>query len=379
MIPPKPNAIVETWLIEPLSRDVAVAIQKLAEGEDVERIAIMPDVHLANDVCIGTVLGTKQLIYPNAIGGDIGCGMSAIAFDAQAELLSDERAAAAILSGLYAHVPGNRHGRATCRELPVTLNPHALSQPHLSNIARRDGRVQYGTLGRGNHFLEFQRDESNRLWLMIHSGSRAIGPAIRDTYLALSQSARGGFKCLNSECDVGQAYLNDVQWARRYASENRRLMSENVISLMKRLFTIHPAAETYVDADHNHVEREIHYDAPLWIHRKGANRAATGMPGIIPGSMGSPSFHVEGRGNCESLCSSSHGAGRSKSRSDARKTISARQFERQLSGIWFDHRRVHALREEAPDAYKDINSVMRAQRDLVRVSRKLYPLLSYKG
>ncbi len=375
----KLNSNVEAWLLEPLPRLVATAIQRLAQSEDVQRIAIMPDVHLSTDVCTGTVLATKRLIYPNAVGGDIGCGMSVLAFDESADLLGQEKAAASILKGMYAHVPGNRHGRETCRELPATLNPNELGQPHLVNIARRDGRVQLGTLGRGNHFVEFQRDESNRLWLMIHSGSRAVGPAIRDTYVALAQTLRGGFKCLDSESDVGRAYLNDMQWARLYASENRRVMSHNVSSLMKQLFNIHSVPETYLDVDHNHVEREIHDNTALWVHRKGTNRAASGFPGIIPGSMGTSSYHVEGRGNCKSMCSSSHGAGRNKSRSDARKSISSTQLERQLDGIWFDHRRANALREEAPEAYKDINAVMRAQHDLVRVTRKLHPLLSYKG
>lgn len=168
-----PGATLTTWLVEPMDREVAKSIERLRNAEDVRRVAVMPDVHLGRDVCIGVVLATTHLIYPRAVGSDIGCGMAAVALDADASLLDNERAAALALQQLYAQVPTNKHRNTG--ELPSSLNPQSLSCPRLGKLAARDGRLQLGTLGRGNHFLEFQRDATGRLWMMVHSGSRGMG------------------------------------------------------------------------------------------------------------------------------------------------------------------------------------------------------------
>jgi tRNA-splicing ligase RtcB len=372
--------ILHSWLAQPLPADVQTALTRLARSPDIQQIAIMPDVHLAHDVCIGTVLATRHLLYPGAVGGDIGCGMSALAFDAGADLLAEESQAAQLLRALYETVPANRH-RAP-RDLPAALAHRNLSHPSLESIKRRDARVQLGTLGRGNHFLEFQSDEENRLWLMLHTGSRAVGQAIRDFYLQqaqITQQRPGDLPSIDSRTPAGEAYLHDMTWALDYAKANRDAILAAVTDVMQKLFKIKPITHSTFDCHHNFVRLEKHFDQSLLIHRKGALSAAAGEPGIIPGSMASQSFHTEGRGLPAALNSSSHGAGRAMSRDQARRTISAFDLQQQMRAVWFDHSQANRLRDEAPSAYKNIHKVMRAQNELTKITRILRPLLSYKG
>jgi len=366
------SAPLRCWIVAPVSDDVEQALQRLREAPDVRRVAVMPDVHLAEEVCVGTVVATATRIYPQAVGGDIGCGMSAIRVDASADLLSTERAAAAVLSGLGSTLPTVRHTKDV---FPAELRSRPLSDGRLGRIRDRDGRVEFGTLGRGNHFFEFQRDEEGALWLMVHSGSRAMGPAIRDHHLGQG----GRLLSIAADGDAGRAYLSDMAWAVSYAQASRRWMVDAVGRWLRSRFGVELVESTRIDCVHNLVRREVCGDEELWVHRKGAVSARAGEPGVIPGSMGSCSYHVEGRGCEEALCSSSHGAGRLHSRSAARRTIAPSEFQRQMSGVWFDHRLSDRLVEEAPGAYKDITRVMRAQRDLTRIVRKLSPLLSYKA
>ena len=372
-------ANVRAWLVEPLPADVRRAVERLSRATDVQRVAIMPDVHLAKDVCIGTVVATTRLIYPAAVGGDIGCGVAAAAFDAPAELLRNVENTSRLLRALLAAVPIIRHGQRTRRALPPELADPPLSDERLNAIRRRDGVVQFGTLGRGNHFLEFQFDDQGRLWLMVHSGSRAMGQAIRDFHVDRAAHAGAGLTSIDAESDSGKAYLSDADWARKYAAANRRVMIQSVAMLVAEMFGIRLDQETFLDCDHNHVQREPHFDSQLWVHRKGAMLAASGQPGIIPGSMVTESYHVEGRGYAESLCSSSHGAGRAMSRDEARRRITAKDVAKQLADVAFDPQLGSSLREEAPSAYKDVEAVLRAQAELTRIVRRLRPLLCYKG
>lgn len=374
-----PSPAVYRWLAGPLPRDVAAALDRLARAEDVRHVAVMPDVHLAADVCIGTVLATNRLIYPAAVGGDIGCGLLAVAFDCGADVLATESAAGALFRRLYAAVPANRHRRP--RDLPPGLAERPLSDPRLSAVARRDGRVQLGTLGRGNHFLEFQADEDGRLWLAVHSGSRAIGQAVRDWHVARAAGGgrADGLVSIDAGTPAGQAYLADAEWARAYADASRRAMADAAAEAVRALFGGSRVDGSIIACDHNHVRRETHLGGPMWVHRKGAMPAAAGELGVLPGSMGTATYHVEGRGEPAALCSSAHGAGRAMTRAQARSAVSDRDLRRQLAGVWFDPRAGPHLREEAPAAYKDVAAVLRAQRDLTRVVRKLRPVLVYKG
>ncbi len=367
----KPSGVpVRSWLAAPLTPDVKKAIDRIARAEDVQRVAIMPDVHLASGVCIGTVIATTRVIYPHAIGSDIGCGMAAIAFGCEAAALDNARAAPAVLAALRDHVPILRHrSLANSGAMPASLG----------GFAEREGRIELGTLGRGNHFLEFQRDHEDRLWLMVHSGSRVMGQEITRAHAANAERAGGGLVSLNTSGSAGQAYLNDVQWAVRYAAANRAAMIHSAAIALKSVLNVEPDPDSFIDASHNHARWERYPEGVRLVHRKGASPAEVGEVGLIPGSMGTASFHVVGRGVEEALRSSSHGAGRAMSRGKAGGRISTRQLEEELGSVWLDRKRLHALSDEAPSAYKDIRAVMRAQRDLVRITRELSPVLSYKG
>jgi tRNA-splicing ligase RtcB len=261
----------------------------------------------------------------------------------------------------------------------VELTNDSLSHPSLEAIRRKEGEIEFATLGSGNHFFELQADEDDRLWLMVHSGSRALGQAIRDHHLARAMPVDGRFRALDAESDEGKEYLHDVLWARRFAAASRKAMAEEAGKVLNRLLNCGIRWETMIATDHNHVTRERHRERVLWVHRKGAMSAQQGEPGVLPGSMGSPSFHVEGRGCVDALCSSAHGAGRALSRGAARSKFNDRDLQRQMEGVWYDYRLTDKLRDEAPAAYKDIHKVLKAQRELVKVTRTLRPVLNYKG
>ncbi len=366
------SAPLFTWLIEPLPLDVRQTVERLRQASDVVHVALMPDVHLSKDGCVGTVLATTHTLYPAAIGSDIGCGVATLRISDDPNVLDREEYAAALIRSLYERIPASRHRKP--RELPIGLEVD-LSNRALTKDVLREGRAQFGTLGSGNHFLEFQAADDG-LWVMVHSGSRSMGESIRDWHL---RGAETGLSALEAESPAGQAYLHDMGWALAFARASRRAMLEAAVAACGQFAGIAPQWQTLVDCHHNAVAHEEHSGRRLWVHRKGAIPAHEGEPGLIPGSMGAPSFHVQGRGCEQALCSCSHGAGRRMSRSEARHSISVGSFEEQMEGVWFDHRRARQLLEEAPGTYKDIGQVMRAQHDLTKVVQRLRPVLSYKG
>jgi tRNA-splicing ligase RtcB len=370
---------VRMWLTTPLGHEVAEALGRLQRAPDVQQIAVMPDVHLANDICVGVVLATSRLIYPEAVGGDIGCGMLAVAMDSTAERLRDPKAAGQILAGLAKAIPSRRRNRQAAIAQPQDLDSVELSSSRLESIRRSEGALEFGTLGSGNHFLELQADEEDRLWLMIHSGSRALGQAIRDHHLPGAQVVDGRFRALTADSEQGAAYLHDLDWARRYATASRQAMAAEAEKAIEDTIGARLVWETSIETDHNHVALERHGASKFWVHRKGAMALQAGELGVLPGSMGTLSFHVEGRGCEEALKSSAHGAGRAMSRSEATRKISRAELQRQMKGVWFDWRLADAIRDEAPSAYKDIRAVLKDQHDLVKVRRTLRPLLNYKG
>jgi tRNA-splicing ligase RtcB (3'-phosphate/5'-hydroxy nucleic acid ligase) len=370
---------IRVWLTAPLGHEVAEALGRLQRAPDVQRIAVMPDVHLANDICVGVVLATSRLVYPQAVGGDIGCGMLAVATKSTADPLRDPKAAGRILAGLAKTIPSRRRNRQAVIAQPEELNLGELSNSRLESIRRSEGALEFATLGSGNHFLELQADEEDWLWLMIHSGSRALGHAIRDHHLAEAQIISGHFRALEAQSAGGAAYLQDLDWARRYAAASRRAMAAEAERVIQDVIGARLSWETSITTDHNHVALEQHGAGKLWVHRKGAMAVQAGELGVLPGSMGTLSFHIEGRGCEEALKSSAHGAGRAMSRSEAAKKVSRAELQRQMKGVWFDWRLADEIRDEAPTAYKDIRAVLKAQHELVKVRRTLRPLLNYKG
>jgi tRNA-splicing ligase RtcB (3'-phosphate/5'-hydroxy nucleic acid ligase) len=372
-------APLKQWLAMPMEPAASQAIERVRRADDVVHVAVMPDVHLAVDVCVGTAMATRRLVYPSAVGGDIGCGMLAIAFDESADILRDPQNAGALLRSLSEHIPSQRRNRAKTLAFPPDLNPTELSHPSLRAAAQSEGALQFATLGGGNHFIELQSDEQNRLWLMIHSGSRAIGQAVKAHHLSRASIRSASMLALNTDTLQGQEYLHDQDWARRFADANRRAIAGQVISILREVFRADPVESSLIACDHNHVRLEEHFGQMLLVHRKGSMPAAEELPGVVPGSMGTTSFHVEGRGCADSLHSSAHGAGRMFSRNQARQRFTRADLRRQMQGVWFDPRLSESLREESPKSYKNIEVVMRAQSDLIKITRRLRPLLVYKG
>ena len=361
-----------------LTPDVAAAVERLRRVDDVAHVALMPDVHLCQDVCIGTVLGTHGRLYPAAIGGDVGCGVATVAFDGDGDggQRPNDAAARQVLADLTHLMPTRTHKHDT--PLPDDLEDMPLSSRALSTLRRRTGRREFGTLGRGNHFAEVQielhGDTPGRIWAMVHSGSRALGPAIQTAH-----RDGPGLSSTDAESEAGLAYLTDLDFAITYAQASRRHMLQVMAVVLEERLGLQMRPETYLDCGHNHVRRETHGGTALWVHRKGAIPAADGEPGLIPGSMGDETCHVVGKGHPEALGSASHGAGRRLSRTEARGRIGERELHRQMRGVIFNEALAAALREEAPGVYRPLDAVLRAERDLVGVVRRLRPRISYKG
>ena len=372
-------ASIKKWVSHRLTPEVDRSLNRLANLPDVQYVAVMPDVHLATDVCIGAVVATKSLVYPNAVGGDIGCGIVAMKLNTQSDRFVRQTEAANLLDGLYHFVPKNRHSTSSIpSKLPSELMEWQLSDPSLEKLKGRDARVQMGTLGRGNHFLEFQSDEDGNLCLMIHIGSRSIGQAITARHLEVNEST-SKLLGLDSATAAGEHYLNDMGWARKYAEHNRLEMLRSTLRLLSERWSIEPDWDSLIHTDHNHVQSEMHFGESWLVHRKGAQRLTSGEFGLVPGSMATRSFVVAGRGCAEALNSCSHGAGRRLSRTEARRKVSTKRLVSQMGHVWFDHRKSSLLRDEAPEAYKDVRKVMRSQKELVRIVSDRQPILSFKG
>lgn len=375
---PQPKALLHQWLTQPLDADVRQVIERWRRLPDVAQIALMPDVHLGEASCIGVALATSRMIYLDAIGRDIGCGISALAFDAAAQDTLRSGRGEKLLAALAEAVPIIRHGRrfrVPCLELSL----ERLSDRRLAKRIRHDALTELGTLGRGNHFVELQECSDGRLWLMVHTGSRAAGQIVFDFYASLARSVSPGTPAIDATSDAGRDCAADLAWATEFAAENRERIVEAVARALKRELGVRPDAASHVDVSHNFLAQERVNAQDVLVHRKGAAPAHVGQPGLIPGSMGTATYHVVGRGVPESLFSSSHGAGRVMSRSDASRRVSHADLGRQMQGVIHDATKASGLLDEAPCAYKDIDAVMRAQRDLVTIQRRLRPRLSFKG
>ena len=372
----------------------------------------MPDLHPGRGIPIGAVFLFDGRVFPELVGGDAGCGVLLIAgrkdgprgdalerrvLAALDEPMLPDVDPAALVACAWERGP---RGLAALSGVPEALGELALRAPddahERASGALPDGTrhaEQLGTVGGGNHFAEISRVDqladkarakalavhADAQVVMVHSGSRGLGPAIRDHHEAAATRLRGGLRGLAADGPGAAAYLHDMRWALDYAELSRTRLLERACEVLADCLGIRPGGEAGISCHHNFVRREQHGGQWLWVHRKGAISAAEGEPGVIPGSMGTSSYHVLGRGHPASLCSSSHGAGRCMPRGEARRRIAAQELLAQLRGVWFDHRAAEELRDEAPAAYKDIGAVMRAQRELTRVVRRLRPVLSFKA
>ena len=353
-------------------------------------VSLMPDAHAGIGSTVGTVIATDKAIIPAAVGVDIGCGMNAVRLSLKASDLPESLLA--IRHQIERDVPlgAGGHHRGVSGISPVTAFFERFKledMPQLARDNRDKAASQLGTLGSGNHFIELCLDENQDVWVMLHSGSRGIGNMIGKHFI--EKAKRNMEKHFISLPDADLAYLpedtddfNDyveaVHWAQDYALENRRVMMEAVLAALRRHiekpFTITQEA---INCHHNYVEKENHFGRNLWVTRKGAIRAREGDLGVIPGSMGAKSFIVRGKGEIHSYCSCSHGAGRTMSRTKARKTFTIEDLKAQTAGV--ECRKDDSVLDEIPGAYKDIDVVMDNQTDLVEVVHVHKQILCVKG
>lgn len=365
-----------------------------------KHVAAMPDVHVGIGATVGSVIPTKGAVIPAAVGVDIGCGMMAARTSLMAHDLPDNLEG--IRSAIERAVPhGRTSGRGGRGDKGAWGDPQAHIVEAWSTLAARFKRitdkypklektnnlVHLGTLGTGNHFIELCLDEEARVWVMLHSGSRGVGNAIGTFFIELAkQDMRKWHINLPDEdlayfpegTDHFDDYVEAVGWAQDFAALNRRVMMANVIAAL-RLQIAKPfdAEMEAVNCHHNYVQRENHFGENVLVTRKGAVRAAKGVMGIIPGSMGAKSFIVRGLGNAESFDSCSHGAGRVMSRTEAKKLVSLDEHIADTMGV--ECRKDEGVIDETPRAYKPIEAVMAAQADLVEIVHTLKQVVCVKG
>jgi tRNA-splicing ligase RtcB len=364
-----------------------------------KHVAVMPDVHIGIGATVGSVIPTKGAVIPAAVGVDIGCGMMAARTSLVASDLPDNLEA--IRSAIEQAVP---HGRSVGRGQrdhgswgsppPAIVEAWATLVQRFDRLTDKHPRlkntnnlVHLGTLGTGNHFIELCLDEEQRVWVMLHSGSRGVGNAIGTFFIELAkQDMRKWHINLPDEdlayfpegTDHFDDYVEAVGWAQDFAALNRRMMMTNVIRALRgQIAKPFDAEMEAVNCHHNYVQRENHFGENVLVTRKGAVRAAKGVMGIIPGSMGAKSFIVRGLGNPESFDSCSHGAGRVMSRTAAKKLVTLDEHIADTAGV--ECRKDEGVIDETPKAYKPIEAVMAAQADLVEIVHTLKQVVCVKG
>jgi tRNA-splicing ligase RtcB (3'-phosphate/5'-hydroxy nucleic acid ligase) len=399
----KENVPIFGW-----TKGVQVEDQALAQLQNVSRmpfihhhVAVMPDVHWGMGATVGSVIPAMGAIIPAAVGVDIGCGMMAARTALTASDMPDNLHA--IRSAIEAAVP---HGRTDeggvndrgawgdAQDIPAKamaeLEAIVAKHPKLSKAAVRAPH-HLGTLGTGNHFIELCLDESDRVWVMLHSGSRGIGNKIGTYFIEKAKEDMRRYFINLPDADLAYIpdgseifgdYMEALHWAQRFAMLNRQHMMQATLKALAGQFPDHPNAfdipdEWAVNCHHNYVSREKHFGKEVWLTRKGAVSAREGQLGIIPGSMGAKSFIVRGKGNRDSFCSCSHGAGRKMSRTKAAQTITIEDHISATMGV--ECRKDAGVIDESPAAYKDIVAVMEAQKDLVDIVHVLKQVVCVKG
>ena len=363
-------------------------------------VAAMPDVHWGIGATVGSVIPTKGAIIPAAVGVDIGCGMMAVRTSMTASDLPD--GLKGLRSDIERAVPHGRTNRGGKGDRGAWSNVPARAEtawrklrPGYEQIIEQHQKLdrgatvsQLGTLGGGNHFIEVCLDEAQRVWVMLHSGSRGVGNRIGMHFINLAKKDMQ--QHIHNLPDKDLAYFTEgaqhfehyvfaVEWAQRFARVNRDLMMAAVLEAMARRKDLpkFTHGEVAVNCHHNYVQQEEHFGASVFVTRKGAVRAGEGELGIIPGSMGAKSFIVRGKGNAESLHSCSHGAGRVMSRAEAKRRFSVDDHAAATEGV--ECKKDTSVIDETPMAYKDIDSVMAAQSDLVEVVHTLKQVVCVKG
>ena len=363
-------------------------------------VAVMPDVHLGKGATIGSVVPTLGAVIPAAVGVDIGCGMMAVRTSIKASELPDNLAA--VRNAIERAVPHGRSNRARGSRdkgawsnvpddvmsawAPLAAQFDVLQDKH--RVLKKTNNINHlGTLGTGNHFIEMCLDEHDGVWLMLHSGSRGVGNRIGTHFIEKAKKDMERWHIHLPDSDLAylpegtehfDQYVEAVEWAQSFARINREVMMGRVIQAVRDSLGIEfEARMEAVNCHHNYVSRENHYGKNVLVTRKGAVRAREGEMGIIPGSMGARSFIVRGLGNEESFCSCSHGAGRVMSRTKAKKLVSLEEHLKATADV--ECRKDAGVIDETPSAYKPIEKVMEAQKDLVEVVYTLKQVVCVKG
>ena len=353
-------------------------------------LALMPDAHLGRGATVGSVIPTLGAIIPAAVGVDIGCGMIAVRTQHTAADLPTERAS--VRQAIERAIPlsaGGANRKISREHTQVRID-------ELETMAEEAGfdpaayakkwKLQLGSLGSGNHFIEISLDEEDRVWLFLHSGSRGVGNRIAQHHIKAAEAYCRTNWIQLPDRDLAylvegtpqfDAYIRELRWAQHFALLNREEMMDRVVRQYAE-WVDEPVTELErINCHHNYTEQEKHFGKNVWLSRKGAINAEAGRPGLIPGSMGTASYVVVGKGNALSLNSSPHGAGRAFSRSAARKRFTGDELREAMKGI--EYRDTDAFIDEIPGAYKDIDQVMADAADLVEIRHTLRQIVNVKG
>jgi len=359
-------------------------------------VALMPDAHLGLGATVGSVIPTLRAVMPAAVGVDIGCGMIAVKTQfTRSDLTERMRTAAKTLKDLREDIERAvpTSAGAYNRKIVATAEPRIAELEELAAKAGFDPatyvgnwRLQLGTLGSGNHFIEVSVDETDAVWLFLHSGSRGVGNRIAGKHIKVAQKLMEKWWISLPDVDLAylvegtqefQSYIAELGWAQRFALLNREEMMDRVARQLTEWMGEPVLEQDRINCHHNFTQKEEHFGKGVWLSRKGAISARAGELGLIPGSMGTASYVVEGLGNAVALHSSPHGAGREYSRSAARKTFTRDQLRAAMEGI--EYRDTDAFLDEIPAAYKPIDTVIADAADLVAIRHTLRQLVNVKG
>lgn len=378
-------------IIEPNTLEQAIMTSSMPFVQS--HLALMPDAHLGKGATVGSVIPTKGAIMPAAVGVDIGCGMIAVKTQfTKADL--EGRDKAVLRHSIERSIPlsaGHFNHKLTdtaikrIEELSLMASKTGRFEFYIS-LTRTEWGFQLGTLGSGNHFIEVTLDEADNIWLFLHSGSRGIGNAIAMHHIKGSQDLMKKYFIVLPDPDLAylvedtpefDQYITDLNWAQHFALLNREEMMDRLIHDFEHWIGSKVEEQERINCHHNFTQREHHMGQNVWLSRKGAIQADEGRLGLIPGSMGTASYVVEGKGYAPSFNSSPHGAGRVFGRNDAKKRFTLEDMDKQMVGI--EYNRSEAFLDEIPSAYKDIDIVMEDAKDLVEIKHTLHQIINVKG
>ncbi|MCL2465802.1 MAG: RtcB family protein [Micrococcales bacterium] len=354
-------------------------------------VALMADAHLGKGATVGSVIPTVGAIIPAAVGVDIGCGMIAVRTGWTAAQLRAAGPLSTLREQVEAVVPVSAGGYNTTLTPSAEARVEELEKSAVNarfdpDMSAGNWRLQLGSLGSGNHFIEVTADETDQVWLFLHSGSRGVGNKIAQRHIKVAAELARKYWITLPDPDLAYlaegtdefwAYIRELRWAQQFALLNREEMMDRVVQVVAGFMGEDVAESERINCHHNFTEKEHHFGKDVWVSRKGAILADAGRPGLVPGSMGTASYVVVGRGEPVSLSSSPHGAGRAYSRNAARKAFTVDDLDAAMTGI--EYRRTDAFIDEIPAAYKDIDQVMADSADLVEVRHTLRQLVNVKG